>query len=253
MSKKSQLLCAWCGPALGAIFLVGFIFLAGFFPTPSPSKSAAQIVTFYESNLTGIRIGMALFMVAAALIAPWGAVIAFRTKRTEEGAPIWTYVQLVCVATGTALGTMIPLIWGAAAYRPGAISPEITQAFNDFGWIAFLFPAPPFMVWHAAIAIPILTNKSEHPLFPRWFAYFNFLIVLAYLPAFLILFSKRGFLAYDSWFVNYFPLACFFVWMSVMTIVLIKAINHDDVQVSEAHIANSSDQPSVLASVSSEG
>jgi hypothetical protein len=219
------------------------------YPAPDASNSATEVVDFYQKHLIGIRIGMVLGLLSVGLIAPFGAAIAARTRRTEQGTPIWTYAQLLCAGAGVAVSALPFLMWAAAAFRPGTVSADITLTMNDLGWITFLLPVPPFMVWCVAIAIPIYKNESGIPLFPRWVAHYNLLSAMGFAPCLLMQFTKLGPFAYHGVAVNYIPLAGLAAWVGVMTAALIKAINQDDTEISGGSTVNRSER----ALVSSRG
>lgn len=230
MSRKSQLICAWSGPAFVVMYLVGFWPLARFMPPPRPAASAEEVVAFYQRHVNGIRFGQMLGFISLALFATFGGVIAARTRRTEGAIPVWTYVQLACVGAATGLATLTPIIWALAAFRPGAVSADITLVMNDLGWFLFLITYPVFSLWFLAIAAAILLNESEYPLFPRWVAYLNIWTAVSFIPAGLVIFFKDGAFAYDGTLGLYVPLICFFAWLVVMTAKLVKAINAESAE-----------------------
>src|ERR1700752_362174 len=82
-SRRVQLICAWCGPAMLVSIGVGLVVLAGFVPAPHPKASAQQIASQYVHNLGGIRAGLCLFMAGIALIGPWGAAVMAQTNRAR--------------------------------------------------------------------------------------------------------------------------------------------------------------------------
>ncbi|MFE3001766.1 hypothetical protein ACFXG4_43155 [Nocardia sp. NPDC059246] len=207
--------------------MIGFLPIAHMLPAPSPSWTGQQVVDWYRDNLTGIRVGMVIDVLAIALLAPYGAVIAVRTRKTETGLPIYTYIQLACLGCGVMDAMMTPLVFSWAAFRPGEMDPDITRSINDFGWFAFLFTFPPFTVWCISIACAIFTNRSEHRLLPRWIGYVNIWAGLLYFPAAMLLFFKRGVLAYNGLLALYVPLAAFLLWMVLTTIELVKTIKAD--------------------------
>jgi hypothetical protein len=119
---------------------------------------------------------------------------------------------------------MSTCIWLTAAFRPDEISPDITRALHDLGWIVFLVDVPPFSVWMIAIGIAILRDRGAVPLFPRWLGFFNFWVALLILPALLLPFFKSGPFAYNGILALYLPFGAFFIWMVVMTFGLMRAI-----------------------------
>lgn len=88
MNTRSQLLCAWSGPAFVVFFTVGFWFVAHYLPPPSPTAGAQEIAALYREHTSQIRLGMLLMMACSALIAPFVAAIAVQMKRMETGTPV---------------------------------------------------------------------------------------------------------------------------------------------------------------------
>ena len=54
---------------------------------------------------------------AIAGVKRWGVGMAVQTRRKEGAFPIWTYLQLTCMACGTAMIILMGAIWAAAAFR----------------------------------------------------------------------------------------------------------------------------------------
>lgn len=219
--------CAWTGPVFVVGFLIGFVPLAHFGPPPRPTATAADIAATYLDNLTGIRIGCLVMMVALALIAPWGVSIAAWTRRMERGVPILTYGSIACIGAAIVIVELIPMTWAAAAFRPDDVAPDITRAFNDFAWFLFLFTWPPFSIWCGLIAAAVFTDHNKSPLFPRWIGYFNVWAALLFVPGGLMAFFKSGPFAFNGVVTFYIPLSVFLIWMIVMTWAVLRAGNRE--------------------------
>lgn len=204
--------------------LVALVGLAQFVPPPHPTDSAAEIRSFYLDNLTPIRIGMLLGVAAMALIAPWGAAIVAQTRRAKTGSPLAS-TQIACIGALVALGTLSLLLWALASFRPDELPADTTRMLNDFGWFLLIITFPPFSVWVAVVGIAILLDDRPSPVFPRWVAYLSFWVALLEFPGGLILFFKTGPFAFNGLLALYVPLSAFFVWLVVMSVLVIKAIN----------------------------
>ena len=225
--RNAQLICVWCGPVVLVVVGVAVVVLAGFVPGPSPSTSAAHINQRYVDNLDGIRAGMCLEMAGVALIAPWGAALAVQTHRGNPGTAVFTVTQIVCVAVTTVIGVLAPVAWGFAAFRIGAQSPETTQTLNDLGWIIFIFDWSPFALWYAAVGLAIIMDPSDRPVFPRWAAYLSFWTATLSAPGGFTIFFKSGPLAYNGLLSLWIPLGVFGIWISAMTVLVIRAIHRE--------------------------
>jgi hypothetical protein len=245
MNRTAQLLCAWSGPVLVVLFTIGFVLLAGFIPPPSPTDSPQEITAMYRENLTEIRIGMVLSILAVGLMFPWGAAIAAQTRRTEGGFPVLTYTQLVTVAISAGIFVLDILVWAVAAYRPGDISPETTRTLNDLAWFMFLFSVSPTIIWLVAVGLAVLFDRSNPPVFPRWAGYLSLWAAFLLLPADLILFFKTGPFAFNGLLALYVPFSAFFGWLVAMTVLLIKAINREEMPTPLEQVPSEGFPPSV--------
>lgn len=225
--RVRQLLAAWSGPVLVVLFFVGLVAFMGFVPPPSPMNSGEVTAAIYRDNLLSMRIGIVICSFAVALLAPWGASIAVRCRRTETRFPVFTYTQLGCIGTGLMVAVLCFLMWAVAAFRPDDLAPESTRMLHDIGWYLFLFDVPPFMVWMIAIGLAVLMNRSGRRLFPRWAGYFCIWIALCEAPAVLILFFKTGPFAYNGVVGFWLPTVAFFAWVIVFTWLVIKDVNDE--------------------------
>jgi hypothetical protein len=225
--RNAQLICVWCGPVLLVAVGIAIVVLAGFVPGPSPATSAAQINARYLHNLGGIRAGMCLEMAGVALIAPWGAALAVQTHRGNPGTAIFTVTQIVCVAATTIIAVLAPIAWGFASFRAGSQSPELTRTLNDLGWLIFIFDWSPFAVWYASVGLAIIMDHSDKPVFPRWAAYLSFWTAFLSAPGGLTIFFKTGPLAYNGLLSLWIPLGVFGIWITAMTVLVIRAIHRE--------------------------
>src|SRR3974390_581340 len=125
--------------------------------------------------------------------------------------PILTLAPAILVGCAICLFELGPLIWATAAFRSSEISPDVTQAFNDFGWFAFLYTWPPFSMWFIVIAIAIWRDRGVPRLFSRKAAWVNICTAITFIPAGFIGFAKSGPFAFNGALAFWFPLACFFV------------------------------------------
>ena len=205
-------------------FALGWVVCAKFLPAPSPTASAEEIVGFYVSNETGIRIGVTLMMLSFGPWAAWGAVLAAWTRRVETGTPVLSYIQIASFTISEMIGVLCALLWGVASFRAGDIAPEITMTLNDMGWLMFLLPWPPFSAWCIAVGIAVLRDESPRPVLPRWVAGLSFLTAFLYAPALLPLFFKTSGFAFDGLLGMYLPLLIFFVWVEGVTLPMARAL-----------------------------
>jgi len=239
LNPKIQRAMVWSGPLLVVIMLIGLIPLTGFIPIPSPLLTSDQIATMYTERQVAIRIGCALMMIAGAFWASWNAVIVMWMRRMESGYPSLTFASLCCVGYGIWPFEAYPLSWALAAFRSDEIAPDTTRMLNDAGWYFFVFTWPPYALFCYMFAAAILHDRNTPAIFPRWVAYLNVFCGLALTPGILIAFFKTGPFAYNGILSVYIPLAVFFVWIVVMTRLMLKAIT-----VEQARLAAAPSEPS---------
>lgn len=227
--------CAWMGPAFTAMWLIGAAPLAhfAFVPPPSAAISAAETVASYTDHLTGVRLGCVFMIFASALYGVWGMAISMYARKAETGRPVLFYIQVVSLAACEVVVLIIGFFWGVAAFRPGDIDPEITQALNDVGWFGVLFTGAPFTAWAFAVAAAILGDKSERSAFPRWAGYLNIWAGLLYIEACLIIFFKSGPFSQNGIMVFYVPVIVFFIWIVTMSALTLKAISREEADLAD--------------------
>jgi hypothetical protein len=143
-------------------------------------------------------------------------------KRIEGRHTPLTYTQL-------GLGVLLPIefivpiyFWQAAAYRPER-SAESIQMLNDLGWLPFAGLVFTIVLQAVVLGVAVLSDKRNEPIFPRWFGYFSICSALLFCPAALNVFVKDGPLAWNGLIAWWLLLAAFFVWVLVVTGVLLRA------------------------------
>jgi hypothetical protein len=223
MATRTQLTGAYLGFVFMVLFLLGFWVLAGFVPPPSPTDTPPEIAHFFAQNITGIRAGMLINMLGAALLLPWGAAVAVQLKRIEGRHCPLTYTQLMCGAL-LVFELILPCaIWETAAFRPHA-SAESIQRLNDLAWLPFLGILSTAVVQGVVIGAAILKDKRAAPVFPRWAGYFNIWIVMMFFPAAFIFLFKTGPFAWNGLLAWWLILVVFSLWILVDSVVLVGAV-----------------------------
>lgn len=223
-------LCLWMGPLLCAIFTVAMLPLTGFIPPPSPEASADEIAAMFADDATAIRMGLAIGIVAMALISPFGIAIAAMLRGSERGTPVLTYVQVAGVAMGTCIAVTMCLVWGTASFRPDELEPGTTRMLNDMAWFFFLFSFAPFSIWVAAVGLAILSDERPAPPFPRWAAYLCFWMALLFIPAVLMIFFKSGAFSFNGIIAFWVPTLAFFGWVMAMTVLGLQAAGRSRIE-----------------------
>jgi hypothetical protein len=143
----------------------------------------------------------------------------------EGEYPLLFYVQVVSLAVCDVVIMYIAYFWAAASFRAGDTLPQVTQALNDMGWLGVLYTGAPFASYQVALAIVTLNDKSAQPVYPRWSAYLNFFVAFFMFEAAGILFFKTGPFSQNGLFVFYIPMAVFFIWIIVFSVLAAKAVD----------------------------
>ena len=189
-----------------------------------PTESAATVAQIYVDDTDAIRIGTWFLMVAVGLIAPWGVGLAVLTRRIPGTSPVYTNLQLVCIAIGVMIGIGFPLCWAVASYRPGDVDPTSSACSRTSAGSSSCSTGPR----SASGSWPSRSRSSRtlasRPLFPRWTAYVSLWVCFLSVPAGLMLFFKTGAFAYNGLIAMYVPLAVFFIWIVVMTVAGLRAL-----------------------------
>jgi hypothetical protein len=226
MNRRAQLICAWTGPVLAVLFLIGAVLLGRFIPPwVRPHYSADKVARIFAQHHARILAGAFVSIISMSLVAPWGVSIAAQTRRKEGSFPILTYVQLMCVAIGTTVVILMCMMWAAAAFRPHAYAPQTVMALNDVAYFLFLFTWAPFSIWTCAVALCIFLDTSGEPVYPRWAGYLSIWTAILFVPAGLMAFFKHGAFSWAGLMTLYVPVAIFFVWLAGMTYLTIRNIN----------------------------
>jgi len=212
VNYRSQVFCAWCGPVMTLGFFIGLWPLAHFIWPPAPTETAEQIAQFFQTDTVLKRTGLFIAMLSTGLLAPFYAVISVQMKRIEGASLPLTYTQLVAGAC-TVLEIILPLmLWQGVAYRPDR-DIELTQTLNDIAWLIFLGTTTTVLIQNLVIGMITLLDKGAVPVFPRWYAYFNFFAVAGVMPAGFVVFFRTGPLAWNGIIVWAIGVAVFFVWI----------------------------------------
>lgn len=222
MSTIDQTLGAWSGPAFAILLGIGFL-TAGFIPLPAPSLDPGKVVEIYQSRPELIRLGMLIAITSAVFVIPFAAAISTQMRRMQGVSRMPADLQLGAGAAGAILLLMPALVLAIATFRPER-DPQITALLHDVGWLLFITPFPLAMAQNLGIALGTLLDKSSQPVFPRWVAYFNIWVALLFLPGGLAFFFKTGPFAWNGLLAFWVAASAFFVWVFVMTFVLLKAI-----------------------------
>ena len=214
-------MCAACGPILTVVWLLGFV-TTGFIPALDPTNSAAEISQFYSENITSIRIGIIVMLIALAFYAPFYSAITIQLARMKNPSPVMIMWFVLASAAFLCYLFYCYVVWATATYRPE--NAETTLFFNDLVWISYLWPVTFAPATYFPIAFAILIDKRNEEIFPRWYAFYNLWSAALALSGTFVIFFKTGPFAVDGFIAYWVNLAVFFIWYPVTAWLLIKSI-----------------------------
>lgn len=196
----------------GLLYGLGLVVVARLIlPAPSPAATAAEVATQFTAHSTGIRAGALLMVVAVGLFAPFGALLAARTRRMEGELPVFTMLQLVSFGATLLASFLVPMCFALASFRAWH-EPEIVQLLNDAAWYLLLYIWPLFTVWLWAVGLAVLLAEPGTETLPRWTGPLSMWCGLLFAPSLLINHVKAGPLAYDGLLGLYVPAAALGIW-----------------------------------------
>jgi hypothetical protein len=220
MSKRIQLLCAWSGPAVVVVTLIGFL-IAGVLPLPlGPDDTTEKVVNFYSHD-TRVAAGLVIATLGMCLVFPLIALIGVHMARMEGRTPILTFLQLITGAATGVLLVMPMILMTIIPFRPDR-SAELTVTLNDISWLLFLTPIGPFIIQNLAIGTAILSDRKA--ILPRWVGYLNFWVALLFVPDILAFFFHSGPFAWNGIFIFWLAFVAYAIVLVVMGLVLRQAV-----------------------------
>ena len=223
MISRRYLAGAWSGLAFVLTMLAGLWWIAGFLPPLKSSASAEEIVMIYQANANQIRLGFVLVMIGATFYLPWTVTLSALIRRMEGKSTLLSQCQLVA-GTCSAMFWFLPaLIFEIAAFRPER-NVELTLTLNDAGWIVLVTPVLPFIAQFLSLAIAILVDRSNPPVFPRWVGFATLGECVLFLPAMAAIFLKTGPFAWSGLCPFWLPLGYFVVWIFIIIWMMMKTI-----------------------------
>lgn len=202
------------GPAAVLVTLVGWL-VAGMLPLPiSPSASPAEVVDFFTGEPNRVMSGFVLSSLGVVLAAPMFVVISLHLLRIEGRTPLMAFTQLVMAAVTVVINLFPQMIFAIAAFRTDRDPGDIVL-LNDLAWLLLFTGIMPFIVQNVAIGIAIIRDSSG--VFPRWLAFVNFWVAVAFLPDVLAYFFKTGPFAWNGVMVFWLALSAYCAFLVAMS------------------------------------
>jgi hypothetical protein len=223
VSTGLQRTFAWSGTAFVLIIFPAII-IAGLLPPIAPTRSAAEIAQFWSTNAGLKRCGLVLMLASAGLQVPFGALLAVRIRALEGRYTPLTYTQILGCGLA-AMAVVMPMFsFAAASYRPER-DPQITQALNDLGWLAFVMNWPAVTIQCLSVGFAIFGARDRRPIWPRWVAYFNLWCGFIFAAAAVVVLFKNGVFAWNGLLAFWLVAVFFGGWFLVMTWQLLATIS----------------------------
>ena len=246
MRTRIQLLCVWAGPLFVVLFAISFWGIAGFIPPPAPTWSADKVSAFYEANRTEIRIGQLLGLISITLLFPWFAVITAQIARIEGRQPVLALMQFGAAVLLLVFFMLCCMLWIAASFRP-ELEPSTVRALHDLSWLVFVMVFPGYTLQMTCIALAAFMDDSPRPIWPRWAGYFNLWVGLSGMGGGLAVFFKEGPFAWNGLIGFYVPIACFAIWIGVMTYLMHTGIKRQAAEEAASEAPGAGSVPALSA------
>jgi len=206
--QKLRLFGAWCILLYMGAMGIGWVLLAGFVPPPSPAMTAAETAGFLEANRVGIRAGMLVMFVSAALYIPFTATATYLISRVEGHFGVLS-IWMLLGGFATAMLTLYPPMWWLLAVFRAEVSAEMVRFAHDAGWLQFMGVQSLLYFVFLAIGVTALLDKSAVPLFPRWVGYLCLLNMFATCPTMFVFIFQSGPFAWNGLIAFWLPMVLF--------------------------------------------
>ncbi len=226
-NAKMERLCIWTGVPMYLLFAVGFTAFGRFMPPPSPDDSAELLAHTYHSNVIGIRIGLIMVCLGAALLAPFYGALCAQLKRIEGIHSPLTYAQLMLAACFI-LEFIFPLfILQGVVYRSDRPLPVIS-ALSDTAWLMFVGVVSTGALQFVVIALVVFADRRDDPVFPRWFGYLNIWAALSFCIGNAIFFVKHGPLAWNGLLSWWTVIIAYGIWIVTAQVLMLRAVTRQE-------------------------
>lgn len=223
MNTRNQMILLHSAIPMMFFVLVGAFVMPGWIPPPSPSLTPAEFAAIFTPDNIMMRAGVLLMLIFCSLVVAYSSVIATQMRRIEGKHHAMASAQLACCSAGLCLFLLPGFIWLAISYRAN-VSPELIMVLNDLAWFMWFAGIGPTLVQWCCIGFPIITDKSENPIYPRWLGFLCFWLALGACATQLIPFVYGGPFGYNGLFGFAFPAIMFSIWVVVTYWCTLQAI-----------------------------
>ena len=226
-ARRHHRLAAWSGTLFTVGFPLGWGLMAAFLTPPlSPSASPEQVTARLIDGGVLLKFGLMIALASAGGLLPMSAALGDQMRRMEGARPVWAQTQLGCAGVTTWLISAMVIFFAVAAFRADR-DPQLVLLLHDLGWLTFVTPVAPIVVWMACVGAAILGDRGQPPVMPRWVGYLSIWAALLSAPGFAAILFHSGPFAWSGLLVLWIPLLIFLVWWITLTVYLLKAIEQE--------------------------
>jgi hypothetical protein len=197
-------------------------------PPPSATWSAERLAEWYQLHSLSIKTGAVIFGWTSGLTIQLGVVLWAQARRVMGGPTVWSTLILSSLPV-LSVTLMIPgIAFGTAAYSPYR-APEITQLMHQFGVLTFVTTDQLYIGgWVAIAVLCFITPDSPNNPFPRWFGWLTIFVITGSEFGALAYLTDNGLIAINGILSFWIPVLFFFVWLTALTWLILKAIKVQD-------------------------
>ena len=222
-----QRFAVWCGPAFLVLYLIFFVFVAGFVPPLAPSRNGAEVLAFFAEHRIRIQVGQVGGLIVSTLLFPFFTVISREIARIERtrtsGLPILAMMQFAGGVLLVVYFQLCSMIWLVLSYRHD-LDPALARVLDDAAWLIFVMVFPSYVMQMLCLAVAAFRDKREQPTWPRWTGYLNIWVALTGAGGGIAVFFTSGPFAWNGLIGFYIPIAVFAGWLAAMTYVLLNGL-----------------------------
>lgn len=229
MNTTGQRICLWTAPIVGFIWIICFLTFPGFTSPLSPTLSAEAIAAFYADpeNLDRTRYGMILFNWFGIGFLPFYGLVTVQMLRMAHNSEVLAYGFLATATSAATLLSVAILFFQVAAFRPDR-DPSIMLLINDMAWMIFTVPVSFLMAQSGSLALGIYLDRQAKPIYPRWIAHFNLVVILLLAPCVFASIRETGPLAWDGLWSYWVRIGVFVAWIIVMFFAAKNALQRSE-------------------------
>ena len=228
MSARGQKAVIVWTLAFTVIFALAWVFLLKMAPPPPPTLTPEEMAAFFQENSFSIRLGAMVASWVAAPMVPFACVIAIQLYRLETGRPIWTVLALSGGITMSMFLVFPPILWGVIAFSPDR-TPELTMMLMEVASLTLVTTDQYYIFWMIAITVVILRYPADELLpFPRWYAWYNLWVAIAFEVGAISFMTKTGPFAWNGVIVFWMPFVLFFTWIPITCWLMWQGLNRQE-------------------------